>query len=163
MRFSVSNFILSPFGLVCFFFPHARVAAEPAKAQHWDRGRIFSNSAPKGLFKNGFAKTSVIKNKGSCPNAGRCSETFLQVLSCGIPLSIYETCIKISWEAALLSPASSFCLNLCILASRGCKRGGEKTLAFHCCCIPGRNFLWEPFDLCSPALTQNSCTSPAFQ
>ena len=89
---------------------------------------------------------SVIKDKGSCPSAGRCSETLLQVLSCGIPLSIYGKCIIISWEAALLTPASSFCLDLCILATRDCKREGKKTCFPRtiCCSIPGRDFLWDP-------------------
>lgn len=145
--------------------PHARIAAEPAKSQHWDRGRKISNGALRRLFKNGCAKTSVIKDKGSCPSAGRCSETFLQVLSCGIPLYIYGRCIKISWEAALLTPARSFCLELCILATRGCQREG-KNLVFDrqaAAASQGRGFPLGPFDLCPPALTQNSCIYPAFQ
>ena len=107
------------------------MAAEPAKLQHWDEGKKLSDGAPRRLFKYGFAKTSVIKAKGSCPSAGRCSETLWQVLSCGVPLSIYGTCINISWEAALLTPASSFCLDLCFLATRGCEREGKKTLVSH--------------------------------
>lgn len=58
VRYSISNVILSLFHPP----PHARVAAEPAKSQHWDRGRKLSNSAPRRLFKNGFAKISVIKD-----------------------------------------------------------------------------------------------------
>lgn len=34
-----------------------------AKSQHWYRSRKLANTAPRRLFKNGFAKTSVIKDK----------------------------------------------------------------------------------------------------
>lgn len=49
-RYSTANVILSLF----FFLTHARIAAEPAKSQHWDRGRKFSNSAKGGFSKMSF-------------------------------------------------------------------------------------------------------------
>lgn len=107
------------------------------------------------LFKIGFAKTIVIRDKGSCSSAWRCSETLLQVHSGGILLSIDGTCIRISQEkAALLNPASSFCLDLCILATKGCKRKGGKARM---------GFPLGAFDICLPALTQHPCPYPAFQ
>lgn len=146
------------FLLLGSFFPCQKSSYTSKITAVWQRhrGRKLSNSAPRRLFKNTFAETYF--TKGSCSSTGRCSETFVQILSCGIPLSIYGTCIKSSGrEPCWLQQAASAWIcsfwPLEVVRERGKKY-----------CFPPDNLLQHPrsgfslgpFDLCPPELPQNS-------
>lgn len=104
---------------------YVRRAATPAKSWRCDIGRKLSNSDPRRLFKNTFAETYF--TKGSAPVQGDALEYSCRSFPVGFPFPLRHM-HQIQWKAALLTPASSFCLNLCILATRGCKREGKKRL-----------------------------------
>lgn len=121
--------------------------------------RKLSNRAPRMLFKNTFAETYFAN--GSCSSTGGCAEWDLcaDPFLWGSPFHLWHM-HQIQKKASLLTPASSFCLDLCILATRGCKREG-KIILFStrqsAAASQSRIFsgiLWS----CPPELPQNSCT-----
>lgn len=136
----------------------ARRAATPAKLLQCDRGRKLSNSAPRRLFINTFAETYFAK--GSYSYTGRCHDTFVQILSCGIPLSTYSTCIKFSgrqpcWLQQVVSAWICAFWPLEVVRERGKKilfSTRQSAAASHSRIFSGT--LW----FCPPELPQNCCT-----